>query len=107
LVDGIWQIRFGGFIRERELTCYNHHRVKPHTGERTPKSNEGVIPCGHREPPAGAPCQARLLVFRLRARVFFAMDLTRDEEAHIDLKEMDLDDIIEYFGISFPPRVKR
>jgi hypothetical protein len=104
MIDGKWQVRFAGFIRQRELTCYNSHHVHAKKGERP---IEGVIPCGYKEPPHGRPCQARLFVFRTRARVLFAMDITPDEDDHIELAEMDLDDIIEHFGLSFPPRVKR
>lgn len=104
LVDGKLQVRNAGFVTQRELTCYNGHRIHAKKGERP---IEGVIPCGYKEDRFSRPCQARLFVFRTRARVLFAMDLTADEDDHIELGEMDLDDIIEHFGLKFPQRAKR
>lgn len=103
-VDGKYQIRWAGFVTQRELTCYNHHRIHTKPGERP---IENSIPCGYREPPGHKPCTARLYVFRTRARLLFAMDITEEEDTAIELAEMDLDDIIEFFGLSFPARVRR
>lgn len=100
-IDGVWRARRCGFLSQRELTCWNGHHVHAKPGERP---IEAVIPCGHREPPGGKPCKARVFVFRVRARVLFAMDVTEEEDNQIELTEMDLDDILVWFGLSFVPR---
>lgn len=102
-VDGSWQVRFAGFVTQRELTCWNGHPVHIRGGSVT----EGVICCNHMDERAAPRCPARLLILKVRARLYFAMDITAEEDAAVELVEMDLDDIVEHFGLQFPSRVQR
>lgn len=98
LIDGVWRPRHWAFLSEREFTCWNGHRVHPKSGERP---IENIIPCGYKQHnKIGAGCEARLFVFRVKPTKFFAMDITFAEDDQVRLMELDLDGILEWFGLS-------
>jgi hypothetical protein len=101
-IDGVLRLRRSGFADAAELHCWDRHRIKINPVD-IPMA--GSLPCKHKIPPHGEPCRARLYVMRIQARMVFAMDITHDETRNIHLASMDLDDIIAFFGLSFPARI--
>lgn len=100
--DSRWHVRIAGFGKPRELTCWNGHPLNGKRNQRKPI--EGVVPCGFqidRNTPDSESCKALLYVYRIRAGRFFAMDITAEEDDQIELKNMDFDEIAEYFGLDF------
>src|SRR5688572_20124295 len=98
-IDGQLRIRRAGFCKHEELVCWNGHHMRSGPGQRP---IEEVMRCGFRETRFAVACEARLFVFRTRARSYFAMDVTKEEDDAIEFREMDLDDVIVWFGIEFP-----
>jgi hypothetical protein len=102
-IDGTLRIRRAGFCKHAEIHCWKGHNIRSRPGERP---WENVMRCGHRDTRNSAPCEARIYVLRVRTGTYFCMDVNMDEDNHIEFREMELDDLIVWFGITFPPPVK-
>jgi hypothetical protein len=106
-IDGKLHIRRYGLIAQRELTCIYGHRIKVDG-----RPFEIALPClntggAYRfDMPQKERCQAQLYILNTRARLLWAMDLTHAESTIIDNYSLDVDKIIDYFGVGFPADMK-
>lgn len=107
LIDGRWQIRRFGLLIQRQLTCIYGHRIK--LGDERPF--EIAVPCNHRaergfEAGRTGACDARLYLFVTRPRLVWAMDVTLAETLLIMEHAMDVEQIVNHFGVGFPIDMK-
>lgn len=110
-IDGKLQVRRYGLLVQRELTCIYGHRIKPDA-----RPFEIAIPCNHRDAYfdgarhlsdfTKAACSAQLYIFTTRAKLLWAMDLTHDESTMIAKYELDVNEIVDHFGVGFPIEMK-
>ena len=108
-IDSEWRIRRVGLAGRAEFTCWNDHRVLSegtrHHRRRQRVPTAGVVACTHGytdESKRLVFCEALLYVLKMSAGLWFVMDLTEAESSHIEVEEMDLDDIVVFFGVHFP-----
>jgi hypothetical protein len=107
-VEGQWYPRGRGFLTQRELRCMYGHRIQAEG-----RPFEIALPCGSIEmvgadrqrvhDKSAKPCDAFLYIISTRGRHFWAMDLTKAEAGLIAQLPMDFDQMLEFFGVGFPP----